>query len=145
MSLRLLVCELCAEDGEVLGLRETLPLAVELGEGAQLRLAGRGTHKVRLGGLCELQLSGLANVGIWRAVSSGCKAGERGGRYTPGERVPSNTWLISMIAEGVRWRAGRRESGVERRVRLGVELVLGGWARRKVRFGEVAVGCRERI
>jgi hypothetical protein len=90
VRLRLLVCELCAEDGEVLRLRETLPLAVGLVKrGAQLQAGGaRDTHKVRFGGLGELQLGGLADVGIWRAVSSGCRAGERGlcthrGRESP--------------------------------------------------------------
>lgn len=63
--------------------------------------SGRDTYKVGLGGLVELLLCVLADVGIWDTVSRGCIAPRPWGEGdAPAERVPSNTWLMSMIAGG---------------------------------------------
>jgi hypothetical protein len=63
---------------------------------------GGQTYKVRVGGLLELLLGAVTDVCIWRRRQSVELAGAQwqaaGG--IPGEKVPSNTWLISMIAGG---------------------------------------------
>jgi hypothetical protein len=64
--------------------------------------------------------------------------------YAPGERVPSNTWLISMIAEGGGGGVGGG-SLVRKRVQLEGERVLRVGEVKGARVGEVAVGCRERF
>jgi hypothetical protein len=70
---------------------------------------GEKTHKVGLGGLCELLFGAGAHVGIWDAVSRRGQARRaRGEGGIPGERVPSNTWLMSMIVGG---RAEERGGG----------------------------------
>jgi hypothetical protein len=85
------------------------------------RAAGR-THKVRVGGLGELLLSVLAGGAVCGRVSYSCRAMQGAGRGeggVPAERVPSNTWLISMIAGGCftdkeGYKEGKREVEVGR-------------------------------
>ena len=70
------------------------------GVGYSLLLAERGTYEIVLGGLAELVLGGLSDIRICTAVSQRAGRGRVSQRRIPGESVPSNTWLISMIAEG---------------------------------------------
>lgn len=58
------------------------------------------TYEVRVGSLLELLLSILTNVGVYGAVSKAAKYSERASGHLPADKVPSNTWLISMIAGG---------------------------------------------
>jgi hypothetical protein len=85
----------------------------------------RGTYKVRLGGLGELLLGRRSHVGIWEE-SAQAEAGKRlkgmPWKYTPGDRVPSKTWLISMFAEGA-WRGTECRGGGKDRDKL-----RSGWA-----------------
>lgn len=63
-------------------------------------LAAWGTYEVRVGGLRQLLLSILSGGGIFVAVSTDPKSNRQGKDYLPGDNVPSNTWLMSMIAGG---------------------------------------------
>jgi hypothetical protein len=85
----------------------------------------RGTYKVGVGGLLELLLGAVADVRIWDRQSGRHERRRRGRDSIPGEKVPSNTWLISMIAggcgegqRGVSVSSGRRGKGAGRASRV---------------------------
>jgi hypothetical protein len=63
-------------------------------------LGAAGTYKVGVGGLLELLLGAVADVRICDSQSGLHGRAARGEGSIPGEKVPSNTWLISMIAGG---------------------------------------------
>jgi hypothetical protein len=69
----------------------------------------RGPYKVFVGGLLELLLGTVTNVCIWGSQYRRWGSTDRSPSSVPGEKVPSNTWLISMIAGG-RACAGVKES-----------------------------------
>lgn len=60
-----------------------------------------GTYKVGVGGVDELLLGAVTDGGICGRVSPElrARAGQSRGNI-PGEKDPSNTWVISMIAGG---------------------------------------------
>ena len=103
MRLGIFSCEFVCENGQVLGLERHIAISGCGLEGDEAAFwAQAGTYKVGLGGLVELLLGARADVGIWRAVSRVSAAAQRCGEgYTPGARVPSNTWLMSMTAGGL--------------------------------------------
>ena len=61
---------------------------------------GGETYEIGVSGLLELLLGGVTNVGIWRESVELRGPTRRGEGNLPAEKVPSNTWLISMIAGG---------------------------------------------
>jgi len=111
---RLFVCEFAAEDGEVLGLSGIELLVDGLRDGHLQPSRCGGTYKVGVGGLLELLLGAVADVRIWElSVNEMPPRHTRGTEGSvPGEKVPSNTWLISMIAGG----SVRESEGSERGV-----------------------------
>jgi hypothetical protein len=65
-----------------------------------LQPALRGTYKVRVGGLLELLLGAATDVRIWTPSVTAVEVLKCWRGNLPAEKVPSNTWLISMIAGG---------------------------------------------
>jgi hypothetical protein len=65
-----------------------------------LLAAGGETYKVFVGGGLELLFGAVTDGSIWRASVTAVRETRQAGGDIPGEKVPSNTWLISMIAGG---------------------------------------------
>jgi hypothetical protein len=89
-----------------------------------LQPALRGTYKVRVGGLLELLLGAATDVRIWTPSVTAVEVLKCWRGNLPAEKVPSNTWLISMIAGGC-VRESKRGIGGEQ---VKVPWARGEWA-----------------
>jgi hypothetical protein len=96
------ICKLSAENRKVLRLEGDMMVSDCVWARARAAFLLQGaTYKVGVGSLGQLLLGILASVGVCGAVSKAAALQAAWQRpLLPADKVPSNTWLISMIAGG---------------------------------------------